>query len=320
MKIPLDEFLDSLGASAPGLYAGDRFKLSGGENGSTGFGALGRRRRLMEGGVAGEDDGAGDCDGPGVDDGSAADGLFSGLNADIPIIDIDEKEIARAEAEKILEEAQAKNDEIISEANLRARTIIESAKREADSYYNRSREQSETEAADLREQARRDGESCGRAEGKAAYENLIAEAGRIRDEAEAEYARLLEGAEGDALEVVLDIAKKVIGEEVGCNRENLIHMIKDAFFHCTNKEDVVLKVAAGDYDYVLEHKDLLLSAVEGLDNMEIKRDLALEPGDCLIETPFGNLDAGVATRISRIEEAFYRTLSANRPHSGDLIV
>ena len=241
-------------------------------------------------------------------------GIFDGFGADIDSAAAAEDVLsnANAEAGRILDEARAESAGIIEAASVEASAIIKTGRQEAGEYRAKVEEETVKEAAELREQAAREGEIEGREEGKAAYEDLIADARRIHEEAEEEYAKKLAGAEGDALELILCIAKKVIGEEFACNKENLILMIKDAFLHCSNKEEVVLKVSPGDYDYILENQDHILAAVEGLDSMEIKRDLALGPGACLVETPFGNLDAGAATRMAKIEDVFYSLLSAER--------
>ena len=226
---------------------------------------------------------------------------------------------ALAEAEHIIRSARAEGAEIISNAEAEADRIIDASRRETDMYFKGLNEKNLAEAEELRGQAYLEGRREGMDEGKAEYESLIEEAARIRDEAEKEYSRLLEGAEGDALELVLSIAKKVIGGEITANRENLIFLIKDAFSHCTNKESVVLKVSSEDFEYISGRRDDLLSMSDGVDALEIKRDLSLAPGSCFIETPFGSLDAGVSTRLSRIEDAFYRVLAANRPAAGGLI-
>ena len=310
VKVPLEEILMNFGESATDLDTDDRFDSSG-EEASGRYGNLSMRSSIFKADGADKN-----LDGRDVFDGDV---LFSGFDTDNAGSEAEIEDLARAEAEKIIGEAREKGAEIITDANSRARTIIDEARHEADAYYNKIHEQAEAEAVELRESARCEGESLGRSEGKAAYDSLIAEAGRIRDDAEVEYARLLADAEGDALELILGIAKKVIGDEIEYKREKLICMIKDAFFHCTNRNEIILKVASADYDYVLENKDLLLSSVEGIDKFEIRRDLALEPGACLIETPFGNLDAGVSTRFSKIEDAFYHILAANRPLTNDLI-
>ena len=241
-------------------------------------------------------------------------GMFAGFGADSDNDSGAKAEdvlsAANAEAGRILDEARAEGAGIVEAARAEASEIVDSGRREAAAYRAKVIEETAAEAVEIREQAARDGEIEGREEGKAAYENLIADALRIRGEAEADYKEKLAGAEGDALELILCIAKKVVGEEFECNRENLIYMIKDAFLHCSNKEVVILKVSPGDYEYILENQNHILAAVEGLDSMEIKRDLALGPGACLVETPFGNLDAGATTRMAKIEDVFHSLLSA----------
>jgi len=233
--------------------------------------------------------------------------------------DIGEEERARAEAEHILLDARSEAADMIVNADIEVNRLMAAARKETDKYANKIREEIAAEAAETRERAWSEGGAEGRAAGKAEYDALIAEAEMIRHEAEKEYRRLMAGAEADALDLILGIARKVIGEELAFNRDSLVHMIKDAFIHCTNKEDVVLKVSAGDYEYVIEHRDRLLSMIEGIDNLEIKRDLSLPSGACYIETPFGNLDAGAATRLSKIENTFYSMLSASRSAADDLI-
>ena len=232
---------------------------------------------------------------------------------------VSEEEKARVRADKIILDARSEAAEIMLNAEKEANRRMNAARTETDKYVSKARDELASEAAETRENARIEGATEGRAEGRAEYDALVAETEMIRHEAEKEYKRLMAGAEADALDLILGIAKKVIGEEIAYNRESLIFMIRDAFIHCTNKEDVVLKVSAGDYEYVLEHRDHLLSMVEGIDNMEIRRDLSLPQGSCYVETPFGNLDAGAATRLSKIENTFYSLLSASRSAADDLI-
>ena len=228
------------------------------------------------------------------------------------------EEKAQAAAESLIRGARAESANIIASAEAEARRIIEASKYEADRQRDKTLEETAAKSVIIRENARGEGENAGREEGRAAYDELIEEAKTIRAEAEFEYKKLIRGAEADALELILEIAEKVIGEEIAYNRNSLMHLIKDAFSNCTNKDEVILKVSSDDYPYILENRDVLLTMAQGIGNLEIKRDLALGQGACNIETPFGNLDAGVLTRISKIKEAFYTILAANQSDFGDL--
>jgi len=287
VKIPVAEFYAAAypqAANAPDGESGEFASLFGGYG---------------EYGEYGED---------GTDAGGEPDG---GINA----VEAARREAVRREAEKILREAREEGGGIVASAKIEASRILEAAKFEADIQYNKACAQAAGEAEELRGRAQAEG----RAEGKAEYDRLIAEALHMRAEAEEDYKTIMAGAEGDALDLVLGIAKKVIGGELEYNRQSLLSMIKDAFSHCTNRENVILKVSSYDYDYVNDSRDLLLSAAEGVDSLEIRRDLSLGRGACIIETAFGSVDAGAPTRLKKIEDAFYRLLSESFPEADGLI-
>jgi len=197
------------------------------------------------------------------------------------------------EREAILAKAREESESMLEEARSQALSIIDGAKKEAEEIKCRAEEE-----------ARRRGYEAGYNEGKSQYEALIREAEEIKARAEEEYARLLAGIETDAVNMILDIAKKVIGAELKQNKESILHLVRQAFEKCTNKERLVLKVSPEDYDFVNENKDKLLSMLGGAEEIEIKKDSSLCSGGCIVDTPFGSIDASAQTRLAMIEEAF----------------
>ncbi|MCX7710685.1 MAG: FliH/SctL family protein [Clostridia bacterium] len=195
-------------------------------------------------------------------------------------------------------------DEIIARAKEEAELIIKEAQMEALRLLeNTEREASESKLA-IEEEARRIGYEEGYHEAKRQCEDILQEAEFVREHARAEYREVLESIESDAVNVILDIAKKVIGNEISLSKENMLYLIKQAFEKCANKENVVLRVCAEDYDYIIENKEKLQSMVEGIGTLDIKKDASMKAGACLVETPYGNVDAGVQTKLKKIEEAF----------------
>ncbi|MDR1060131.1 MAG: hypothetical protein LBL83_02720 [Clostridiales bacterium] len=217
---------------------------------------------------------------------------------------------ARARADALLKEAQARSDELLAEAARQAGATAEAAKREAAERVAAAERKHEEENRAIAERAQADGYARGCAEAKAQYEQLIADAEKTLDQAGEEYAALMAGAEADAVSLAMDVAKKVIGEDMVINRQNMLSLIKDAFRHCSNKDRAILRVSPGDYDFIRMNRDVLLSMIEGVGRLEIKKDLSLGAGACFVETPFGSIDASVATRLSKIEDAFFKFMSA----------
>lgn len=200
-------------------------------------------------------------------------------------------------AEKHLRAAKERADMIIREAKLEAEKIIQQAYADA-----------EKKKIEVLEEARKKGYDKGYAEGRQQYEHLIEEAEKIKENSLREYRQTLESLEADIIGMVLDVAKKVVGREIQTDKSIVLELVKEAFAKCMNREKAILKVSPEDYKFVEEHKEEILSAVEGLEDFDIKEDSSMQPGSCIVETPFGNVDSGVNTKIGKVEEIFMQAV------------
>lgn len=195
--------------------------------------------------------------------------------------------------EDILESAREEASAIRKEAELEGMRILE----EAQSILEEHKKA-------IEEEARKKGYEEGISEAKSQYEDLMNEAEIIKEHAKAEYAEVLAGIEGEAVSLILDIAKKVIGEEVKLNKEAVVIIVKQAIEKCTNKEEVKVRLCPDDYEYLSENMEELTSRVDGLGELELKKDSTLKDGACIVETPYGSIDGGIDTKFNKIEEEF----------------
>lgn len=196
-------------------------------------------------------------------------------------------------AEAIISSAKEEAKLIIKEAELEAAKILESSKKEAD----------ENKSA-VFEEAWQKGYEQGTREGKSQYESLIKEAEEKKKQAQREYSEILASVEADVVNTILDIARKVVGTELTSNKDSILHMVKQAFEKCTNRETIILCINDVDYDHVIQNKEKLMSMVNGVHELEIRKDAALKAGDFLVRTPYGNVDGSMETKLRKIEEAF----------------
>lgn len=199
----------------------------------------------------------------------------------------------RETAENILAKAREDAELMVKEAQFEALRLLENTEREA----NESK-------IFIGEEARKIGYEEGYNEAQKQCEDILQEAESVRENARTEYREVLESVEADVVNVILDVAGKVIGEEISSNKENILHLVRQAFEKCSNKENMTLKVSPEDYAYIVENKEKLHSLVEGIGDLEIKKEGSLKAGACLIETPYGNIDAGIHVKFKKIEEAF----------------
>ncbi len=197
-----------------------------------------------------------------------------------------------AMGEEIINKAKAEADMIIKEALLEAKDILKKASVDVENLKQQ-----------VYEEARSDGYEQGLAQAKQEYEALIEEAQDIKNQAGIEYKKVLDSLEEDSVNTIIDIAKKVISKELEC-KQNILLLVKDAFEKCSKDRKVVLKLSEQDYDFVNENKDELESMLERSEEIEIKKDLSLKEGGCIIETSIGSIDASAETKFEKIENDF----------------
>ncbi len=199
--------------------------------------------------------------------------------------------------ELLLENTRHKCEMITREAELEAGRIIEEARQEA-----------AAKAQKITEEAWQKGYAEGIDAAAEQSRDILAQAEEMRLEAQREHEELIAGMEEEMLNLVMDMTRKVVAGELATDKDVIIRLIREALPKCSNKGGAVLRVSPEDAENLAENREELLSCIEGADSLEIKKDSTLHKGDCIIETQFGSVDAGVNTRLDKIEEAFNEEL------------
>ena len=209
--------------------------------------------------------------------------------------------------EKIKKEYSAKAEAIIADAKRQAEDIIEQARKQSDDILNNARNEAEIIKETAEKKAYQKGYDEGYRKGKndadKQYESIIKEAEAIKEQAAEEYKSTIEGMESEIIDIIIQIAKKVVSEELRLNKKTILSMVKEAFAKCTVKNGATLIVSSEDYDFIEEHREELLSNLNSIDNLEVRKDISLPMGTCIIETPYGTIDASVDKKMENIENA-----------------
>jgi flagellar assembly protein FliH len=152
-----------------------------------------------------------------------------------------------------------------------------------------------------------DGLQIGREEGRRDYQqaiaNLQAEVQKLVDALLAERQRLWEEMEPQVIELVLDIARKVLREEIQARREATLSIIKHALRRVADTEQVRIRVHPEDLQIAREHRNDFLAVCDGVRHIEIVDDQRVGGGGCIIETPGGTIDASLRTQMQSVEKA-----------------
>lgn len=216
---------------------------------------------------------------------------------------------------KVSEDIQA----IIEEAKVKAEEMIEAAKLECDEIVSRTKIEQQsiiseayTESNQILENARAEGYKQGIAEGKEVglnlVDSLIEEAKQIKQITLADKKTVAKALEKQIIGLVISCVKKIISHELEMDHKLLLNLVESGIEKCTYTDSLIVRVSLNDYEMVDSSKNKIYMMTEGIDNIEVKKDPALEDGSIIIETISGTVDASLQTQITQIEQMFYDIL------------
>jgi flagellar assembly protein FliH len=209
------------------------------------------------------------------------------------------KSTAEAEAEKVIQEAQKKADELIQDA-MKKSTGIED---------------------DAREEGMAKGQERGYEDGKAEMERVIDRLHLIINKAIDRRNEIIEESEAQLVQLVLQIARKVI-KVISENQKNVvINNVVQALRKLKNKADVVIRVNLDDLQTTTAHTKEIINRIERVNTITVLEDSSVDPGGCIIEADFGQIDARITSQLREIEERIIELapIKAQRKVTGTLL-
>lgn len=226
------------------------------------------------------------------------------VKAAVDLYKFDEPALEEEENAEDLTGSEMEPEDILEKAKAEAESIIENAKAEAEAIIEQAMKEATIKAESISEEAWQNGYAEGMEAAVKKNEEILAEAEQTLQAAQDERDRILAEMEKEIVELALKVARKVVACELKTNREVVVSIVEEALAACSNRENAVVRVSAEDGEYLEQNKDEALSSISGSDSIKIKPDNSLSPGDCVIETSFGSVDAGANTKMNKIEEAF----------------
>jgi flagellar assembly protein FliH len=232
-------------------------------------------------------------------------------------------EKAKAEADDIVNRAKNEAGEILNNANEAARNmanqteqdlnsqrtnfeteraaILEKAAHEAEEV----KKQAEHEADDIRSKAYIEGEKLGQDAGyKKGYEEverLINRLHVIINRTIDKRNDILDEVETQVVELALMMVRKVV-KVIAENQKNVVvNNIIQALKKMKARSDVIIRVNLQDLEMASEHTESFIKEIEGDGKLSLVEDSSIEPGGCIVETDFGEIDARISSQLAEIE-------------------
>ncbi len=189
---------------------------------------------------------------------------------------------ADQEADQRLRNAQSSSDAIISDAYDQAKGIMEQAKQEG---YKEGYEQ---------------GLQRSREEGN----EIIRQAEAIKNAWINERAEIFQSVEKETIELVLEVVEKILNHHVETDVTLVESLIKMGLQRVTRTEQLSIRVSTDDYNQAIAVKPIILAMSDKIEEIEIKRDVTLPNGSCIIDADSGSVDSGVWTQFEEVSKLF----------------
>lgn len=195
---------------------------------------------------------------------------------------------AKEESLKIIEDAENQKESMIEVAYTRSKEVLEEAK---ETGYNNGYEIGYSEGYEI-----------GYNEGKVESNSLIEEALRIKNEYLLTKENLLKELEEDIIELVINIYEKVISKKSEEDNEMIISLVLNGINSLDLTDKLTIIASKEDFNILEMAKDEILAKASMISQLDIKYDISLEKGDCILETSKGNIDVSLKNQLDEVKE------------------
>ena len=203
----------------------------------------------------------------------------------------------------------------LMEREKRAEKMLRDAKIQCEIIKAEALQQAQAEAEELRrttyESAYNEGYNKGQQDGqqqiieeqKYIIENANQKAEKTLANARDEVTKYIAEGENTVAEMVLQIADKVISQHFIDVPLVILPLVREAIQKVKDQPFITVRVCSEAYEFVLPARAELQSMLEGNAKLDVISDASLKPGDCVLESPNGTVDARLNTQMEQIRLA-----------------
>ncbi|MEH7112337.1 FliH/SctL family protein [Neobacillus niacini] len=137
---------------------------------------------------------------------------------------------------------------------------------------------------------------------KEQHQIYLQKAADILEQAYQEKAAIIQEADPFVIELTMEIAKKVIQQELKTQPDALLHIIKQTLSSVYETDSISIGVAPEDFSFVQKQREQLLAIDNGQVEIKVFPDYSIQQGGCIIRTSSGSVDARIDVQLSEIKK------------------
>lgn len=165
---------------------------------------------------------------------------------------------------------------------------------------------------EAKETGYKEGFSTGKEESLNHYTELLSKANEIMDSATEDYHATIEGSEDVILKLAIQSAEKIIQEKLNENPERFVNIVKAAIKEIKEQSIISIYLHPDNYQTVLSQKDELSRLLDSDSKLSVYVKDGMEINNCLIEHPFGQIDASIDTQLKQLRAILHEANMENK--------
>jgi flagellar assembly protein FliH len=212
--------------------------------------------------------------------------------------------------ERIIQDAEQTAELLLKQAREEAQEIRASARSESDAWWQSRRDDDARTSEEANLSGFEEGYQAGSSQADQAvrqqWEDTLAEAQAIVQQAYVAKERTISEAESFLVSLSCSIAEKIVARQIAESPETALKMFAQALARRKEQGVITLCVSPGQFAHVQTAKDELALSLDSQADLQIVPDPSIEDGGCVIRSSFGTIDARIDTQLTSIREELLR--------------
>ncbi|WP_170138843.1 flagellar assembly protein FliH [Oceanobacillus chungangensis] len=144
------------------------------------------------------------------------------------------------------------------------------------------------------------GFELGKSEIRIEYQEILNKANAIVETTTKDYHATLEKSEEMIAQLAVKVAEKIIKSTITGNPDTFLELVKAAIKEIEDRSTISIFLHPMNYETVFEQKQELVNLLENESKLSLYVREDLSENACIIEHPFGRVDAGIDTQLNEI--------------------
>lgn len=115
--------------------------------------------------------------------------------------------------------------------------------------------------------------------------------------------RVFKSADMDVTQLAFAVAQNIIGAVSEVREDMVLQSVRDCLAHVQDTKQLTICVNPDDLEIVRANRTHWQESYERIESMLIEADTSIERGGCLIETPSGDIDGQISSRLEKLRGA-----------------